>query len=219
MSPTIPRPVADQEMEAYAAAHSTAPSAMLDSVARSTREWSDRPQMMVDGLEGRFLALLVAVTGARRILEVGTFSGYSAISMVEALPPDGSITTLELSPEHATKAAEHIRAAGASDRITILQGPALDSLATLEGPYDFAFIDADKPGYPAYFDAVVPLIRPGGLIVADNVLRDGRVLDESSLDAGIIGMREFNDKVAADPRVEAVMLTIRDGVTLIRRRD
>lgn len=218
MSPPPPRPVADREMEAYAAAHSTPPSEMLASVARSTRAWSDHATMMVDEVEGKFLALLVAVTGARRVLEIGTFSGYSAISMAEALPDEGSITTLELSPEHAAKAAAHVEAAGVGAKITILQGPALSSLTTLEGPFDLAFIDADKPAYPDYFDAVVPLMRLGGLIIADNVLRDGRVLDAGSTDPGIVGMRIFNDKVVADPRVEAVMLTIRDGVTLIRRR-
>ena len=174
--------------------------------------------MMVDEVEGQLLALLVAVSSAQRVLEIGTFSGYSAISMAEVLPQGGSITTLELDPGHAAKAAEHVEAAGVSDKVTILEGPALASLAALEGPFDLAFIDADKPGYPAYFDAVVPLMRLGGLIIADNVLRDGRVLDETSDDPGIVAMRAFNDKVVADPRVHAVMLTIRDGVTLIRRR-
>lgn len=218
MSTMAERPVADPRMEAYAAAHSTPPSERLVRVAEATRSWSDHPDMMIDEVEGKLLALLVAVSGARRVLEIGTFTGYSALSMAEALPADGHITTLELSPEHAAKAAEHIEAAGASDRISILEGPALDSLATLEGPFDVAFIDADKAGYPDYLQAVVPLMRPGGLIIADNVLRAGRVLDADSDDPGIVGMREFNDSVAADPRVEAVMLTVRDGITLMRRR-
>ena len=218
MSPVTSRPVADREMEAYAAEHSTPPSAALVEVARSTRQWSDYPEMMVEEVESRFLSLMVAISGARDILEIGTFSGYSAISMAEALPSDGSITTLELDPDHAAKAAEHIEQAGATGKVTILVGPALESLATLSGPFDLTFIDADKPGYPAYYDAVVPLMRIGGLIIADNVLRDGRVLDGDADDPGIIGMRQFNDKVVADPRVEAVMLTLRDGVTLIRRR-
>lgn len=213
------RPVADREMEAYAAEHSTTPSPRLGAVAASTRAFSDYPAMMIDEVEGKLLSLLVALTGARRILEVGTFTGYSAISMAESLPTDGRITTLELDPEHAAKAREHITGAGFADVITVVEGPALASLATLEGPFDLSFIDADKPGYPAYYDAVVPLMRPGGLIIADNVLRDGRVLDADATSPGIIGMREFNDKVVADPRVECVMLTIRDGVTLIRVRD
>lgn len=216
MTERSPRPVADHDMDAYSAAHSTGPSAALQTIARSTQAWSDRSEMMVDAAEGRLLSLLVAITGSRRIIEVGTFSGYSAVAMAEALPDDGHIDTLEVSPVHAAKAAEHVEMAGASTRVTIHEGDALASLAGLTGPYDFGFIDADKPGYPAYFDAVVPLMRPGGLIVADNVLRGGRVLDSESRDPGIIGMREFNDKVVADLRVEAVMLTVRDGVTLIR---
>lgn len=206
-------------MEAYAAAHSTAPSGQLRAVAASTRAFSSYPDMMIDDTEARLLALLVAVSGARRILEVGTFTGFSAISMAEALPADGHITSLELDPRHAAKAAEHVAAAGLGDRISIVEGPALESLARLSGPFDLAFIDADKPGYPAYLEAVVPLVRPGGLIVADNVLRAGRVLDEADPDPGIRAMRAFNDQAAADPRLETVMLTIRDGVSLIRRRE
>jgi caffeoyl-CoA O-methyltransferase len=213
------RSVADPEMEVYAARHSTPPSARLAAVADSTRVFSDYPAMMIDEVEGKLLSLLVALTGTRRILEIGTFTGYSAISMAESLPADGHITSLELSPEHAAKSREHIADAGFSDRITVLEGPALGSLATLEGPFDLSFIDADKPAYPAYYDAIVPLMRPGGLIVADNVLREGRVLEAETTDPGIVGIREFNDRAAADPRVECVMLTIRDGVTLIRRRD
>ncbi|MFV2064985.1 MAG: O-methyltransferase, partial [Chloroflexota bacterium] len=174
--------------------------------------------MMVDEVEVKLLAMLVAISRARRVLEVGTFSGYSAISMAEALPDDGRLITLELDATHAAKAAEHIAASSVKDKITIVQGPALDSLRALEGPFDLAFIDADKAGYPDYFTAIVPLLSNGGLIVADNVLREGRVLDGSSSDPGIVGMRRFNDMVVADPRVEAVMLTVRDGITLIRRR-
>ncbi len=212
------RPVADEEMDAYAARHTTPSSEQLQAVAAATIEWSDHPGYMIDAAEGQLLKFLVGISGAQRILEVGTFTGYSAIAMAEALPADGHVDTLELSPDHAAKAAEHAAQAGESGRITIHVGMALETLSTLEGPYDMAFIDADKPSYPAYYDAVVPLMRPGGLIVADNVLRRGRVLDSHSHDPGIVGMREFNDRVVADPRVDAVMLTVRDGVTLIRVR-
>lgn len=213
------RPVADKEMAAYAARHTTRPSELLQSVAASTLAWSVHPSYMIDALEGQLLKLLVALSGARHILEVGTFSGYSALAMLEALPPDGHIDTLELSQEHAAKAREHLELAGESERVTIHTGMAVDALATLEGPYDLAFIDADKPSYPIYYELVVLMMRPGGLIVADNVLRRGRVLDAEARDPGVVAMREFNDKVAADPRVDAVMLTVRDGVTLIRVRD
>lgn len=216
MSEPTPRRVADGAMEVYAAAHSTPPSQQLRAVADATREWSDYPGYMIDEVEGKLLSVLVAISGAHRILEVGTFTGYSALCMAEAMPADGHVITLELRADHAAKAAEHIELAGLGERITVMQGPALDSLARLEGPFDMAFIDADKAGYPAYYDAVVPLMRPGGLIVADNVLRGGRVLDGGAQDADTLAMREFNDKAATDPRVEAVMLTIRDGVTIIR---
>lgn len=219
MSPLPPRPVADPELEAYATAHSTPPSAELAAIAAETHAWSDQSGMMIDAVEGKLLAMLVAISGARRILEIGTFTGYSAIAMAEALPPGGHITTLDVSAEHAAKAAEHIAAAGAAERISIIVGPALASLATLEGPFDLAFIDADKPAYPDYYDAVLPLMRSGGLIVADNVMRSGRVLDAASDRPDVTRMREFNERVATDPRVDAVMLTIRDGVTVIRVRE
>jgi caffeoyl-CoA O-methyltransferase len=218
MSDDRPRVIVDPRIEAYAADHSTSPSELLQGIAQATREWSDFPGMMIDGSEGKLLAMLVALSGARQVLEIGTFSGYSAISMAEALPADGHITTLELSAEHAAKAAEHIEMAGFGDRITIRQGRALETLAALDGPFDLAFIDADKPTYPAYYEAVVPLMRRGGLVIADNVLRSGGVLDASDPTPGVAGMRDYNDRAAHDPRVDTVMLTIRDGVTLSRVR-
>lgn len=214
-----PRPVADPEMEAYAAEHSTPTSERLRAVAESTFAFSDYPAMMIDAVEGKLLTVLVAISGARSILEIGTFTGYSAISMAEGMAPGGRIVTLERDPRHAAKSREHIAGAGLADVIEVVEGPALESLASLEGPFDLAFIDADKPGYPDYYAAVVPMMRPGGVILADNVLRDGRVLDAASTEPGIVRMREFNDTVANDPRVDAVMLTIRDGVTLIRVRE
>jgi caffeoyl-CoA O-methyltransferase len=175
--------------------------------------------MMVDAVEGRLLAILVAISGARRILEIGTFSGYSAATMAEALPPDGHLTTLELLPVHAAKARQHVASTGVADRVSIIEGPALDSLAGLAGPFDLAFIDADKAAYPAYYDAVMTVMRPGALIVADNVLRSGRVLDGASAEPGTVAIRTFNQRAVSDPRVEVVILTVRDGISLIRVRD
>jgi caffeoyl-CoA O-methyltransferase len=209
--------IADRAVEDYAAAHSTPPSEALASVLTATHvAFSPRAGMLVGALEGRFLALLVALSGARRVLEIGTFTGYSAIAMAEALPAGGRLTTLELDPEHAAKAREHIEAAGVADRVEIVLGRAIDSLRRLEGPFDLAFIDADKPSYPDYFEAVVPLVRPGGLIIADNVLWSGKVLDEPDDDRDTTALRVFNDLVLHDPRVECAMLTVRDGITLIR---
>jgi caffeoyl-CoA O-methyltransferase len=212
------RMAADDEMSGYAASHTSVSSETLQMVAASTKQWSAHSELMVDEAEGQLLRLLVALTGARRIIEIGTFTGYSALAMAEAMPLDGRIDTLELSPEHAAKAREHIEAAGATERITIHVGIALDSLEALEGPYDLAFIDADKSAYPTYFEMLLPRMRSGGLIVADNVLRHGRILDAGTDDPSVTGMRDFNERAATDPRVETVMLTVRDGVSLIRVR-
>jgi len=213
------RMAADEELSAYAARHSTTSSAQLQAIAASTKSWSEHADLMIDEVEAQLLKLLVGLSGARRVLEVGTFTGYSAAAMAEALPADGHIDTLELSAAHAAKAVEHIEMVGESERITVHEGIALDCLEALEGPYDVAFIDANKSAYPAYYEAIMPLMRSGGLIVADNVLRHGRILETGTDDPSVTGMRAFNDRVAADPRVDAVMLTVRDGITLIRVGD
>jgi predicted O-methyltransferase YrrM len=209
---------ADEHMSAYAARHTTMSSETLQVVAASTRAWSEHAELMIDETEGQLLRLLVALCGARRVIEIGTFTGYSALAMVEALPATGHIDTLELDARHAAKAREHIEAAGETERITVHLGVALDTLESLAGPYDLAFVDADKSAYPSYYEALLPRLRSGGLIVADNVLRHGRVLDATTDDPSVTGMREFNDRAATDHRVETVMLTVRDGVSLIRVR-
>ena len=211
------RPIADPELEAYALAHSSPEPAWLAAAADATRTSTSVPGMMVGHLVGRFLAALVAFGRPRRILEVGTFTGYSALSMAEALPPVGQIVTLELSPEHAALAQRHIDASPYADRIEIRVGPAAETLRTLEGPFDLVFIDADKQGYVTYYEAALPMLAPGGLLVADNVLWNGLVLDPDP-DERTRSLIAFNEHVAADPRVEQVMLTLRDGMTLVRKR-
>jgi caffeoyl-CoA O-methyltransferase len=202
---------------AYAEAHSTAPSAHLAAVDESTRKDFPGWGMMVGRQEGRFLELLVFATQATAVLEIGTFTGYSSIAMAAGLPEGGSIISLEVDPHHATTARGNIAAAGLESRITVIEGPALESLADLTGPYDLVFIDADKVGYDAYFEAVLPMLAPHGLIVADNTLQHGGVLDgASSYNEAATAIRSFNDKLVDDPRVVCVLTTIRDGVTLIR---
>jgi predicted O-methyltransferase YrrM len=174
---------------------------------------------MVDETEGQLLRLLVALSGARRVLEIGTFAGYSALAMAEGLPADGYVDTLEIHPEHAAKAASHIEAAGRAHQVRVHVGVALDTLERLTGPYDLAFIDADKSAYAEYYERVLRLMRPGGLIVVDNVFRHGRVLEAGSHDPSVSSVREFNDQAVSDPRVDTVMLTVRDGISLIRVRD
>ncbi len=206
------------EIEAYAAEHTTPGHPLLAEVAAETRATQDAHGMMVGLLEGRFLETLVWLSGARRILEVGCFTGYSALSMAAALPPGGRIVTCELDPERAAAARSHFDASPWADRIEIRLGPALDSIRALAGPFDLVFIDADKTNYANYYEAVLPLLAEGGLIVADNVLWSGRVLDLDDQSDDTVAIRAFNDLVRADQRVTCVMATVRDGVLLIRRR-
>ena len=210
--------VVDEDIEAYAAAHTTPEDPLLAEVAAATRASQESHRMMVGLLEGRFLETLVWLSGARRILEIGSFTGYSALSMAAALPPGGTITTCEVDPERAAIARRHFDASPWADRIDLIEGPALDSLTLLMGPFDLVFIDADKVNYHRYYEAVLPLLADRGLIVADNVLWSGRVLDDSDQSDDTRAIRAFNDMVVNDPRVTCVMATVRDGVLLIRRR-
>jgi predicted O-methyltransferase YrrM len=173
--------------------------------------------MLTGTIEGRLLELLVFGIGARRVLELGTFSGYSSISMAAGLPEGGHIDTCEVDEQHAGVARRYIEEAGYADRITVHLGPALETVGRLEGPFDFVFIDADKENYVNYFEAALPKLAERGLIAADNTLWSGRVLDDGDDSDGTRAIRAFNEHVRADPRVTSVMLSVRDGVTLIRR--
>jgi len=205
------------DVEAYATAHTTAPPEHLVGVDRATRATLDFPGMMVGVLEGRFLEMLVFALRPRHVLEIGTFSGYSSLAMAAGLGPEGRITTCELSPVHAEAARRHIAASPYASRIEVIEGPAGETVRGLPGPFDFVFIDADKGGYRDYYEAVLPKLAPGGLIAADNTLWSGAVVDEDDHSADTEAIRAFNDAVAVDPRVVCVQLTVRDGVTLIRR--
>jgi predicted O-methyltransferase YrrM len=214
--------IVDPAVEAYAEAHTTPPPTHLAAVADKTRahgDLGDFAGMMVGTLEGRFLEMLVFGLGARRVLEIGTFTGYSSISMAAGLPAGGRITTCELSPVCAAEARENIAASPYADRIEIVEGPAIDTVAGLRGPFDLVFIDADKAGYAAYFEAVLPKLAPGGVIAVDNTLWHGSVVDAGDTSTDALAIRAFNDALAADRRVVCVQLTVRDGVTLVRRAD
>ena len=210
-------PVVDPAIESYTEAHTTPPPPHLEELAEETRRTLDDPGMMVGPVEGRFLELLVFATGARRVLEIGTFSGYSALSMAAGLPADGTLVTCEVNPRAAEVARRFVAGSPSGDRIEIRLGPALDTLATLDGPFDLVFIDADKPNYLAYYEAVLPKLAQRGLIVVDNTLWSGRVLDEGDTSDDTVAIRAFNDHVRADPTVVCVQLPVRDGVTLVRR--
>jgi caffeoyl-CoA O-methyltransferase len=208
-----------EEIEDYAAAHTTAPAEHLRALARETQETLSSPGMLTGDVEGRFLEFLVFLAQPRLVLEIGTYSGYSALSMAGALTDGARIVTCEIAQEHADVAERHIAAAGMADRIEVRRGPALETIATLDGPFDLVFVDADKPGYLDYYEAVLPKLSAGGLIVVDNVLWSGRVTEPASEhdSESTVALREFNDHVAADERVVSVMLTVRDGITLVRR--
>jgi caffeoyl-CoA O-methyltransferase len=207
-----------EEIDRYAEAHTTPVGEFMEALAEETRSTLRAPAMLSGAVEGRLLEMLVFATGARSVLEFGTYSGYSALSMAAVLPPGGRIITCEVSDEHADFAQRHIDASPYADRIEIRRGPALDTVRSLDGPFDLVFIDADKTNYVAYYEACLPKLAPGGVIVADNTLWSGRVLDPSDTDENTRAIEAFNDLVVADDRVEVVMLTVRDGVSLIRHR-
>ena len=206
----VPEPI-----EQYAERHTTQPEPLLAELARETRETLESPQMLTGTVEGRFLEMLVYATGARRVLELGTYSGYSALSMAAGLPEGGTIDTCELDEGRASVARRYIGQSRFADRITVHIGPALETIERLEGEFDFVFIDADKPNYVNYYEAVLPRLTERGLIAADNTLWSGRVLADGD-DEGTRAIKDFNEHVESDPRVTSVMLTVRDGVTLIR---
>ena len=206
----------DDAIEAYVEAHSTAPDPLLVELAEETRATMASPQMLTGPIEGRFLELLVAASGATRVLELGTFTGYSALSMAAALPPGGRVDTLDIEPRHAEVAQRYFDRSPHGKRITLHLGPALETLAALGGEFDLVFVDADKENYDAYYEAVLPRLSERGLIAIDNTLWSGRVLDPPDETSALIAA--LNEKLAADERVVAVQLTIRDGVTLVRRR-
>ena len=211
--------IVDPDIERYASTHSTDEPPELQAVATETHEkFGAMAGMLTGHLEGSFLRSLVAMSGARRVLEIGTFTGYSAMAMASALPPDGELITLDVSLDHVSVALRHIEASPWAARIKVLVGPALGSLSTLDGPFDMVFIDADKTNYRNYYEAVLPKLSDRGVIAIDNVLWSGRVLDEADTSDDTRAIVELNDFIAGDRRVECVMLTIRDGVSLVRVR-
>ncbi|MFL5930190.1 MAG: O-methyltransferase [Gaiellaceae bacterium] len=205
------------EVEAYAEAHTEPPDDVLARLAEETRERTEIPQMMVGPVEGRFLGFLVRALRAKRVLEVGTFTGYSSISMARALPPDGKVTSVDVNAETTDIARRYAAEAGVADLIDYRVGPGREVLAELDGAFDLVFIDADKDGYVDYYEAALPLLADEGLIVADNVLWSGRVVTEPD-DDSTRAIQRFNEHVQGDDRVETVMLTVRDGMTLVRKR-
>jgi caffeoyl-CoA O-methyltransferase len=207
----------DERVEQYAEEHSSGESELFQRLAAETRKKSEIPQMMVGLLEGRLLALLVRTLRARRVLELGTFTGYSSISMAQALPDDGQLITCDVNEETTEIARRYATEAGVADRIDYRLGPALDTIAGLDGRFDLVFIDADKQNYVNYYEATLPLLADGGLMVVDNTLWSGRVADPDEDDESVRAIRALNDRVGDDARVDNVLLTVRDGMNLVWR--
>jgi caffeoyl-CoA O-methyltransferase len=202
------------EIEEYAERYTTARSDVFDRLGAETEATRDDHVMMVGAVEGGFLSFLVHLTRATRVLELGTFTGWSSIAMARALPPGGSVVTCDVNEETTAVARRYAEEAGVADRIDFRVGPGLETLATLDGPFDLAFIDADKEGYVDYYEAILPKLAPDGVIGADNTLFGSGGPTEEITRA----ISEFNEHVRCDERVEAVLLPFRDGLTLIRRR-
>lgn len=203
----------------YLTAHSTPLPEALGWIERQTHIHTNYPQMLSGPLQGQLLKMLVEISGARRVLEIGAFTGYSTACLAAGLPEDGMVDTLEINDELEDLCREGWERAGLSERISLHIGSALELIPTLEGPYDFIYIDANKREYSEYYEAVMPLLRPGGLIVTDDVCLGEKVCsDPPATDPQTIGLIRFNETVASDPRVEVVILPIRDGVSLIRKK-
>lgn len=206
----------NQEVERFAHDHTDPESDLFRRLQEETYATMQSPQMQVGRIEGRFLKMLVRLTGARRILEIGMFTGYSSLMMAEGLPDDGRLITCDVNPKAEAVARRYFADSPHGQKIEIRMGPALETIATLTEPLDMVFIDADKTNYLNYYEACLPLVRPGGLIAADNVLWSGKVLNPEDDDARAIVA--FDAHVQADPRVENVCLTVRDGIMLAWKR-
>lgn len=206
-----------QALEAYCCTCSTPESDLLVRLAQETRATTEMPQMMVGQLEGNFLRLLVRLARAKHVLEIGTFTGYSALSMAAGLPADGRITTLDVNAETVAIAKRYWAESPDGQKIHSLLGPARETLATLPGPFDMVFVDADKSSQIEYWELLLPKLAPGGLIVVDNVHYSGQVLAPEP-GSTAHDVNEFNAHVRRDERVEVVMLTVRDGMTLAWKR-
>lgn len=207
-------------VHAYLLAHGTAPDAVQQSLIDETRTLGGISLMQIAPEQGAFMTMLARLLGARRAIEVGTFTGYSALCIARGLPEDGRLLCCDVSEEWTAIARRHWEKAGIAHKIELRIAPGLETLRALprDPVYDLAFIDADKPGYPGYFEEIVTRLRPNGLLLVDNVLWMGRVADPAADDESTNAIRAFNDFVAKDARVDCVMLPIADGLTLLRKR-
>jgi caffeoyl-CoA O-methyltransferase len=220
----VPRPpksfLLSSELSEYLVGHGTPPDEVQERLIEETAKLGAVSGMQIAPEQGAFLTILTRLVGARRAIEVGTFTGYSALCIARGLPADGQLVCCDVSEEWTEIGRRVWAEAGVADRIDLRIAPALETLAALPEAetFDLAFIDADKPNYPGYFDALVPRVRANGVILVDNVLWDGNVVNPDAVDDNTRAIRAFNDRIAADDRVDVVMLPIADGLTLARKR-
>ncbi len=206
------------EIEAYAQAHSMPESSVCRALREETQRTMEYPQMVVGPLEGAFLKMMTQLVGAKRVLEIGMFTGYSALCFAEALPADGTVVTCEINEGSAAVARRYFSQSPVGKKIELRMGPALDTMGTLTSPFDLIFIDADKVNYLNYYRRALDLLSPNGVILIDNVLWSGEVLKQPPPDDQTAVIQELNRTVANDPRVTAVLVTIRDGVLMVRKK-
>jgi caffeoyl-CoA O-methyltransferase len=206
------------DLEAYAEAHSMSESPVCRALREETERTMDAPQMLVGPLEGAFLKMMTKLVGAKRVLEIGMFTGYSALCFAEALPAEGTVVTCDVDEQSAAVARRYFAKTPVGKKIEIRMGPALETMRDLTGPFDVIFIDADKTNYLNYYRRALDLLAPAGVMLIDNVLWNGDVLKQPPPDEKTAAIQELNRTVANDPRVDAVLVTVRDGVLVVRKR-
>ena len=208
------------EVHAYIVAHGTPPDAVQQELIEETRKLGGISLMQIAPEQGAFMTLLARAIGARRAIEVGTFTGYSSLCIARGLPADGRLIACDVNTDWTATARRHWEKAGVSEKIDLRIGPAANTLAALPADpvFDLAFIDADKPNYPVYYELILARLRSGGVILVDNVLWMGQVVNPAANDPNTLAIRAFNDAVACDPRVDCAMLAVSDGLTLLRKR-
>ncbi len=205
------------DIEAYAETHSMPESPVCRALREETHRTMEYSQMLVGPLEGAFLKMMTQLVGAKRVLEIGTFTGYSALCFAEALPEDGTVMTCEIDEKAAAVARRYVAQAPCGRKIDIRMGPALETMRTLHDAFDLIFIDADKSNYLNYYRRSLDLLAHQGVILIDNVLWSGEVLKQPPPDESTAAIQELNRTVSADPRVSAVLVTIRDGILVVRK--
>ena len=204
-------------IEEYLEQHTTPMDEVLESLYRETHLHAMNPRMVSGPVQGRFLQFLCQLMHPVKVLEIGAFTGFSTICLARGMASDGLLTTIEANEEYEGIIRKYLEKAEVADRVQLIIGDAMTVIPTLDGEFDLVFIDADKPSYPTYYDLVIDKVRPGGIILADNVLWEGKVLNAGTKERDTQAIRAFNDKVQNDPRVENVLLPLRDGLMIIQK--